>query len=106
MQFAVDSSLHRVIGRNLAQPFGDATQIIGRAIGKELVYQTVSDEEAGERYSRVRGSPEEITAHVALWRAIREGRLAATTDEVEKILGRKPISLDQWALENAHHFLS
>lgn len=86
--------------------FGDATEIIAHVIGKTLVYQAISDEEAGERYSRVSGSPEETAAHVALWRAIREGRLAATTDGVEQTLGRQAISLDQWASENAHHFLS
>jgi uncharacterized protein YbjT (DUF2867 family) len=86
--------------------FGEATEIIARAIGKELVYQAISDEEAGERYSRISGSPEETEAHIALWRAIREGLLADTTDEVEKILGRRPISLEQWASENANHFLS
>lgn len=86
--------------------FGDATQIIAHAIGKALFYQTISDEEAGERYSRFSGSPRETEAHVALWRAIREGRLSATTDGVEQTLGRKPISLEQWASENAHHFLS
>lgn len=85
--------------------FGDATQIIARSIGKSLVYVAISDDEVRERYSRVSGSPEETEAHVALWRAIREGRLAAMTDEVEKILGRKPISLEQWASENAHRFL-
>jgi uncharacterized protein YbjT (DUF2867 family) len=86
--------------------FGDATQIIAHAIGKALVYQPISDEEAGERYSRFSGSSEETAAHVALWHAIREGRLAATTDGVEQTLGRRPISLEQWASENAHHFLS
>jgi (4-alkanoyl-5-oxo-2,5-dihydrofuran-3-yl)methyl phosphate reductase len=86
--------------------FADATQIIGRAIGRALVYQTISDEDAGKRYSKVSGSPEETEAHVALWRAIREGRLAATTDEVERTLGRKPLSLEQWASENARHFVS
>jgi uncharacterized protein YbjT (DUF2867 family) len=85
--------------------FGDATQIIAHAIGKALVYQAISDEEAGERYSGFSGSPQETEAHVALWRAIREGRLAATTDGVEQTLGRKPICLEQWASENAHHFL-
>lgn len=85
--------------------FGDATQIVARSIEKPLVYEPISDEEASERYSRVSGSPEETEAHVALWRAIREGRLAAMTGEVEKILGRKPISLEQWASENAHRFL-
>jgi uncharacterized protein YbjT (DUF2867 family) len=86
--------------------FADATQIIAHAIGKTLVYQTISDEEAGERYSGLSGSPQETEAHVALWRAIREGRLAPTTDGVEQTLGRKPISLEQWASENAHHFRS
>jgi uncharacterized protein YbjT (DUF2867 family) len=84
--------------------FADATAIISEAIGKPLRYQVLSDEEARERYSRISGSPEETEAHVALWRAIREGRLAATTDGVERILGRKPITLRQWALENASAF--
>ena len=86
--------------------FSEATQILAHAIRKTLVYQPVSDEEAGERYSKVSCSREETEAHVALWLAIREGRLAATTDGVEQVLGRKPISLEQWASENAHHFLS
>jgi uncharacterized protein YbjT (DUF2867 family) len=86
--------------------FGDATEVIAQAIGKPLVYRPISDEEAGERYSRFSGSPEETAAHVALWRAIREGRLAATTDGVERVLGRTPISLHRWASENTHHFLS
>lgn len=86
--------------------FRDATQIIAHAIGKQLVYQPISDEEARERYSRFSGSAEETEAHVALWRAIREGRLAAVGDGVERTLGRKPISLEQWASENVHHFLS
>jgi uncharacterized protein YbjT (DUF2867 family) len=90
--------------RSLA--FADVTQIIAHAIGKTLVYQAISDEEAGEHYSRFSGSPDETAAHVALWRAIREGRLSATTDEVEQTLGRQPISLEQWASENSHHFLA
>jgi len=86
--------------------FADVTQIIAEAIGKPLVYRPISDEEGEERYSTVSASPEETAAHVALWRAIREGRLAATTDEVETILARKPLSLERWASENACHFMT
>ena len=86
--------------------FGEATQVIAWTIGRTLVYQAISDEKARARYSRISGSPEETEAHVALWRAIREGRLAATTEAVERILGREPISLGQWASENAHHFVA
>jgi uncharacterized protein YbjT (DUF2867 family) len=84
--------------------FGEATNIIGEAIGKRLLYQVISDEEARERYSRISSSREETEAHVALWKAIREGRLAATTDYVERILGRSPITLRQWASENVRSF--
>lgn len=84
--------------------FGEATAIISEAIGRPLSYQVISDVEARERYSRISGSQEETDAHVALWRAIREGRLAATTDRVERILGRKPIALRQWASENVRSF--
>jgi uncharacterized protein YbjT (DUF2867 family) len=86
--------------------FCDATQIIAQATGRTLHYRAISDEEAGERYSRVSGSPDETDAHVALWRAIREGRLATTTDEVEQTLRRTPIPMEQWAAENAQHFIS
>ena len=55
--------------------FGEVTAIISEAIGRPLSYQAISDEEARERYSRISGSEEETEAHVALWRAIRDGRL-------------------------------
>ncbi len=85
--------------------FSEATQMISKAIGRPLRFEAISDDEARERYSAVSGSAEETEAHVALWRAIREGRLAAVTDEVEQILGKKPLSIDQWTAENVHHFL-
>lgn len=84
--------------------FAEVTSKIAAAIGKPLTFQPISDEEARERYSRVSGSAEETEAHVSLWRAIREGRLATVTNNVERILGRKPIALDQWLIENAGAF--
>jgi (4-alkanoyl-5-oxo-2,5-dihydrofuran-3-yl)methyl phosphate reductase len=86
--------------------FGEVAAIIAKAIGEPLKYQAISDEEARERYSKISGSPQETEAHVALWRAIREGRLANVTHDVERILGRKPIALAQWAAENANSFSS
>jgi (4-alkanoyl-5-oxo-2,5-dihydrofuran-3-yl)methyl phosphate reductase len=85
--------------------FGEATAILAEAIGRPLKYEAISDEEARERYQKVSGSPEETEAHVALWRAIRQGLLAGVTHDVERILGRKPIALAQWAAENANSFL-
>ena len=87
-----------------ALTFAEARARIACAIGKGLRFQPISDQEAGQRYSVVSGSVAETEAHVLLWRAIREGRLATVTDNVERILGRKPIQLDQWAIENAAVF--
>jgi uncharacterized protein YbjT (DUF2867 family) len=84
--------------------FAEVTARIGAAIGRSLTFQPISDEEALERYSRISGSAEETEAHVALWRAIREGRLRTVNNNVEHILGRKPIALDQWLIENAGAF--
>jgi (4-alkanoyl-5-oxo-2,5-dihydrofuran-3-yl)methyl phosphate reductase len=84
--------------------FGEATAIIAKAIGHPLKYEAISDDEARERYAKISGSPEETEAHVVLWRAIREGRLASVTRGVAQILGRQPISLSQWAKENADAF--
>jgi len=87
-----------------ALSFAEVTAKIGAAIRAPLAFQPISDEEARQRYSRISGSVEETEAHVTLWRAIREGRLARVTDNVERVLGRKPISLDQWLTENAGAF--
>jgi uncharacterized protein YbjT (DUF2867 family) len=84
--------------------FEEVTAMIAEAIGKPLECRAISDEEARERYSKVSGSPEETEAHVALWRAIREGRLSFTTDGVERVLGRKPITIRRWISENARSF--
>jgi uncharacterized protein YbjT (DUF2867 family) len=88
-----------------ALSFGEVTERIGAAIGRTLQFEAISDEEARRRYSAVSGSEEETEAHVALWRAIREGRVGMVTDCVEKVLGRKPLSLDQWLKENSAAFV-
>ena len=88
-----------------ALTFGEVTARIGAAIGKSLTFLSISDHEARQRYSAISGSEAETEAHVALWRAIREGRLGTINDNVERILGRKPIGLDRWIAENAAAFL-
>jgi len=87
-----------------ALTFAEITTKVAAAIGKPLVYQSISDDEAARRFSATGASAEEVAAHVALWRAIREGRLAAVTGEVQRILGRPPLTLDHWLAENAAAF--
>ncbi len=87
-----------------ALSFAEVTARLGTAIGKPLKFQPISDDEARQRYAAGGASSLETEAHVSLWRAIREGQLANITDIVERILGRKPIAMDQWAMENAAAF--
>jgi uncharacterized protein YbjT (DUF2867 family) len=87
-----------------ALTFPEVATRIGTAIGKPVAFLAVSDEEARRRYSTISGSEEETEAHVALWRAIREGRLGTVTNTVERILGRPPIALEQWIMENIGSF--
>jgi len=79
-----------------ALTFAEITERIGAKIGRHLQYQAISDEEAGRRFAATGASTAEVEAHVALWRAIRNGRLGAITDTVERVLGRLPLNLDQW----------
>jgi uncharacterized protein YbjT (DUF2867 family) len=87
-----------------ALSYAEVTVKLGAAIGRQLTFQPISDEEARQRYAASGASSLETEAHVSLWRAIREGRLANITDNIERILGRKPIAMDQWATENQSAF--
>lgn len=87
-----------------AVSFVEIAGMIGAAIGRQLRYETVSDEEARRRFQATGASVQETEAHVELWRAIREGRLGMTNDGVERVLGRKPIGLDRWVTENVGAF--
>jgi (4-alkanoyl-5-oxo-2,5-dihydrofuran-3-yl)methyl phosphate reductase len=87
-----------------ALSFAEVTSRIGAAIGRRLTFQSISDEEARQRYAATGAPAEETEAHVALWRAIREGRMAAVTNTVERVLHREPIGLDRWIRENISAF--
>jgi len=78
---------------------------IGAVIGKTLRFESISDEEAAQRFSDAGASADESAAHIELWQAIRDGRLGTVTDGVRRVLGREPIRLDQWINENAAEFL-
>jgi uncharacterized protein YbjT (DUF2867 family) len=88
-----------------ALTFGEITQRVGLRIGRILRYEPISDDGAGARFRATGASEPEVEAHVALWRAIREGRLGALTDSVERVLGRPALNLDQWLSENGAAFL-
>jgi (4-alkanoyl-5-oxo-2,5-dihydrofuran-3-yl)methyl phosphate reductase len=87
-----------------ALSYGEMTAAIGRAIGRPLRYEAMSEDEA--RAQQVAwGTPAPLVdARLSIFKAIREGRLAAVTDTVERVLGRRPIAFERWAEENAAAF--
>lgn len=87
-----------------AMSYAEMTAKIADAIGKPLRFEPISEEEVRRQMAGAGDSVQEIAAHLSIYRAIREGRLAKVTDTVERILARKPITFDQWIRENAAAF--
>jgi len=80
------------------------TAKIGAAIGKPLRFEALTAEQERDRMIESGDPVPIIEAHISIYRAIRDGRLAAVTNNVERVLGRKPIAFDRWARENAAAF--
>lgn len=87
-----------------ALSYGEMAATIGRAIGKPMRFEEISDRQAYAGVVAWAGKGPYADALVDIWRAIREGRLATVTDGVTQVIGRKPISFGQWAEENADAF--
>jgi uncharacterized protein YbjT (DUF2867 family) len=87
-----------------ALSYAEMTAKIGSAIGKPLRFDSIS-EELERRQMIENGAPEGIVAaHLSIYRAIREGRLAGVTDNVERVTGRKPITFERWTEQNVGAF--
>ena len=81
--------------------YGEMAATIGRAIGKPVRFEEISDEQAYAGAVEWAGKGPYVDALVDIWRAVREGRLDTVTDGVKQVIGRKPIPFDRWAAENA-----
>jgi uncharacterized protein YbjT (DUF2867 family) len=87
-----------------ALSYAEMAAKIGTVIGKPVRFEAIGEEVVRQRMSADGDSEEMIVAHLSIYRAIREGRLAEVADNVERVLGRKPITFDRWARENAEAF--
>jgi (4-alkanoyl-5-oxo-2,5-dihydrofuran-3-yl)methyl phosphate reductase len=88
-----------------ALSYAEMTERIGAAIGKRLTFTPISEEQVRRRMIDDNAPEDVIDAHLSIYRAIRVGRLAAVTDTVERVLGRKAIRFEQWIQENAAVFV-
>jgi len=87
-----------------ALSYGEMAAMIGRAIGKSVGFEEMSDEEAYAETVLWAGDGDYADALVDIWRAVRQGRLDIVTDEVKRVTGREPITMARWAAENATSF--
>lgn len=87
-----------------ALSYAEMAATIGRAIGRPVRFEEISDEQAHASVVRWAGKGPYADALIDIWRAVREGRLATRSDGVEEVLGRKPIAFARWAEENACAF--
>jgi uncharacterized protein YbjT (DUF2867 family) len=82
----------------------EMTTKIGAAIGRPLKFRAIDERQESEQMLASCDSSEIAAAHMSIYRAIREGRLAKVTNNVARILGRKPLTFDQWVKENRRAF--
>lgn len=87
-----------------ALSYGEMGAQIGAAVGKAVRFESISDAQARKMALAWADSRDYAEALVNIWQAIREGRLTTVSDGVDRLVGRKPISFDRWAEENADAF--
>lgn len=78
--------------------------IIGDALGATIRYEPISDAAARKVAMGWAEGPEYAEAVVDIWRAVREGRTAVTTDGVRRVLGRAAKPFRRWVEENRSAF--
>ena len=87
-----------------ALSYPQMTAKIGAAIGRTLRFEPICDEGERRQLASFAEPEPSIEAHLSIYRAIRGGRLSGLTRTVERVLGRRPVTFDQWARENAAAF--
>jgi len=83
--------------------FEEAVETLARASGRPLRYAAVSLEEYGDMLAEVMPS-DEVTFFVGLFGWLMDGHNAFTTDDVERVLGRKPRDFVDYARRAARAF--
>jgi uncharacterized protein YbjT (DUF2867 family) len=79
--------------------YDDAAAVLGQAIQREVRYVPMEDEEFAKTLSQA-GLPEEYVAYIlSLFRVTRTGRLSQPTDDLERLTGKTPRSLREYAAD-------
>jgi uncharacterized protein YbjT (DUF2867 family) len=87
-----------------ALSYFEMTAELARALERPLRFEPITAGVVRDQM-RARGEPAAvIEAHLSIYRAIHDGRRAEVTGTVERVLGRKPHSFQNWVRENVDAF--
>ena len=88
-----------------ALSYGDATEMIGAAIGKEVVYEPAEPQAFRDALVAERGLPRWRADELAfIASAYGEGEGESVTDAVRRVGGAEPRTFAEFAKEHADHF--
>jgi uncharacterized protein YbjT (DUF2867 family) len=81
--------------------YGEAAEILSRAAGKPIRYVALSEEEFSGSLAAQGWRPEQIAMFAGLFQGVRQGWAAPISPDVATVLGRAPITLEQFAQDHA-----
>jgi uncharacterized protein YbjT (DUF2867 family) len=84
--------------------YGQAAEIFSKEIGRRISYRDIPEEEARKGMKEVGMDDWLIDAIMEFYSAIKAGHASQTTNVVEQITGRKPISFSQFVKNYAEFF--
>jgi uncharacterized protein YbjT (DUF2867 family) len=87
-----------------ALSYSQAAEILSKVIGKKISYIDIPEEDARKGMKKMSMEDWLIDAIIEFYYIIREGHASLTTNVVEQITGRKPISLEQFVRDYASSF--
>ncbi len=89
-----------------ALTYEQVASTLSAACGRTISYSRPSAKQFKERM-RAAGHPDEfISVMASIYALAKFGMAAGTTDEFERLVGRKPITFAEWAASNADCFLA
>jgi uncharacterized protein YbjT (DUF2867 family) len=87
-----------------ALSYGQAAEILSNEVGKNIAYVDITEDIAKKGLKQIGMDDWFIDIMIELFRTIRGGYGSETTEAVEDITGRKPISFEQFAKHYADEF--
>ncbi len=79
----------------------EVAEVITHKAGRKVIYRPVSEESYIETLQKLQWSEKSIGEMVQLFREMRNGQAAHISDDVEKLLGRRPHTFEQFVHDYA-----